>query len=259
MLRAIWILFTVHLGRTLLSRRALICAGIAALPVGVSFLVAQVSRFEGPPPALEIGHVLILQTCVPLISILLGSAVVAEEIEDRTITYVLARPIPRASILLGRWLASLVILSLILGASSAASISLLGAAASPDPDQALPEGYARRLVLVVLAGGAVYSALFAAIGAWLKRPILVGIGYIVAIEGFLANLPGSGQALTVQFYLKSCLFGGEQNLAERLRESFLTTELDTPWEGARGLALITFFSLAFGSWILSRRQFLLPS
>ena len=95
----------------------------------------------------EIGWVLMVQGTVPLVALILGSAVVAEEIEDRTITYLFTRPIPRAAVLLGRWLATALVLELCLLLSAELTFGLLqhSAAVINFPvDRTMPEGMADR-------------------------------------------------------------------------------------------------------------------
>jgi hypothetical protein len=121
----------------------------------------------------------------------------------------------------------------------------------------LPPDFGRTFFLVVVTGGAVYGAIYAAIGAWLKWPVIVGLGYTAAFEVFLANFPGRSQSLSVQYYLKSWLFGGDVTRMGPV--DFLSTPLLPPAEAIRTLALIGIVALALGSWILSKRQFLLPS
>src|SRR5262249_13054139 len=123
------VLFQAHLKRMFLSRRALISAGLCCLPVVGALLIRLISSVErsGPPSegVVAMGWVLEVQTIVPLVALIVGSAVVAEEIEDRTITYLFTRPIPRAAILVGRYLAALVLLAVVLGASSSVVMRLL--------------------------------------------------------------------------------------------------------------------------------------
>ena len=64
----------------------------------------------------------------------------------------------------------------------------------------MPEGLHRQILLTVLMGAVVYSALFAAAGALFKRPMLIGLAYTFVVEGFLGNLPGANQKATVQYY-----------------------------------------------------------
>ncbi|NOT28878.1 MAG: ABC transporter permease [Planctomycetes bacterium] len=257
------ILFQAHLKRTFFSKRALISAGLCCLPVAASLLIATISRFEGPPPlevVLHMGWFLHVQTIVPLVALIVGSAVVAEEIEDRTITFLFTRPIPRAAILVGRYLAALVLLVVVLGASSALVIRILsGLHGAEGQEIVMPAGFQLRLFACVLLGGAVYSAVFAALGALVKRPVLVGIGYCFVFEGLLANLPGQNQKLTVLYYLKSLLLGGNAELLPMFSETLAPLELATPAAAVRTLVLILVAALAIGARRLASREYVLAA
>ncbi len=258
MLRATWLLFVTHLVRVATSKRALLCLVVALLPVAAALLVVLISQSEGPPPALIIGWSLEVQLVVPLIALVAGSGVVAEEIEDKTISYLLVRPIPRASILFGRYLASAVFVCAVLLASTWAMTTVLELAGSGH-EQGLTSEATRRLMLVAPLGGAVYTAIFATLGTLLARPILFGMGYTFAIEVFVANFPGTSQRLTVQYYLKSLFVGDAPDLAERLDEALIAVELVGPSEALRTLAWILVGALALGAWVVSRRQVVLAA
>ncbi len=261
-LRASSILFLAHLRRTFVSRRALLSAGLAALPVAASLLVAKISAHEGPPPLIALLHMgwfLQLQTIVPLVALVMGSAVVAEEIEDRTVTYLFTRPIPRASVLFGRWLAALVLVLVLLSSACALVLWILSDVGNAEHRAELPAGFRERLFWLVLAGGAVYSALFAAAGALFRRPVLVGLGYTFVVEGFLANLPGGNQKLTIQYYLKSLLIRADPELLDSFSESLALVKLAEPAAAARTLLAILLVSLALGAWSISRREYVLAS
>jgi ABC-2 type transport system permease protein len=258
------ILFRAHLVRTLRTRRCLVAVLLCALPVGMSTLIATVSRFEGPPPiGLLHGVVwhLTVQILTPLVALIFGSAVIAEEIEDRTITYLFTRPIQRQAILLGRWLAALVPMLVALGLSSGIVLRLLGGLGSEETGHGdwMPEGFRWRAMVVVLSGAAVYSALFAAAGALFKRPILIGLAYTFVYELILGNLPGSNQKATVQYYLKSFLLAGDVQALKRFEESIAIVPLAEPAAAARMLALILVGALALGAWRLSRREYVLAA
>lgn len=259
LLRATWILFASHLGRIVLSRRALISLVVVALPVAAAVLVALIAEREGAAPALVIGWVMQVQLVVPLVSLIVGSAVVAEEIENRTVTYLFTRPIPRACVLLGRWLASLVLLLGLLAASSWAVTQILQTAAQGRAGSALEPELEARLLRTILLGGAVYSAAFAALGAILKRAIILGLAYTFVIEGFLANLPGGNQKITILYYLKSYLVDGDRTVIERLGQGLVSTELLPAGEALRTLLLILATALALGSWIVHRKQYVLAA
>lgn len=261
--RASWILFQAHLWRTLRTRRGFIAAALAALPVGLAFLVSVISRFEGPPPIellMSFTWLFLVQTIVPLVSLVLASAVIAEEIEDRTITYLFTRPIPRAAILLGRWLAVALPIVVLLCLSAELVIRLLAAAGDGSAGQDwMPAGFHARILATVAMGATVYSALFAAAGALFKRPMLIGLGYTFVYEAFLGNLPGSTQKSTVAFYLKSYLISPYPGMGGEVGEQLFATPLAEPAAAVRMLALILLGILALGAWRFSRREYVLAA
>ena len=92
----------------------------------------------------------------------------ADEVEDKTLTYLFTRPIPRGAVLLGKYLAYLVCTSLVVLPSVMLTYFLVVPFAEVG-------GTFRSLVLdlVILALGlAVYGAVFAFVGTWLKRPLV---------------------------------------------------------------------------------------
>jgi ABC-type transport system involved in multi-copper enzyme maturation permease subunit len=260
--RATWILFAAHLRRTFLSRRALIAGGLALLPVLASLLVATVSRFERAPPldaVLHMGWFFQIPVMV-LIALLTGSAVVAEEIEDRTITYLFTRPIPRASIVVGRYLATLVLVLVILGIDSGLVLRILSGLKLEDGRTLeLPEGFLVRMFWAVLLGGAVYSAVFAALGALVKRAVLVGLAYAFVVEGLLGHLPGQNQKLTIVYYLKSVLLAGDPDLLEHFDQTLAPLELASPSAALGTLLLVLLVGLGLGAWRLARREYVLAA
>src|SRR5690606_36105746 len=96
-----------------------------------------------------------------------GTALIADEIEERTITYLLMRPVPRASILLGKYLAYLMCTAAVLLPAVVVIWVLVapiqGSLASSFPVLAADLG-------LVAAGLTAYGAVFALAGAVLKRP-----------------------------------------------------------------------------------------
>ncbi|HTF88361.1 MAG TPA: ABC transporter permease subunit [Planctomycetota bacterium] len=254
--RTTFLLFTTHVGRIFVSRRALVCIALALLPALVAAAIAHFSRrIDAVEIVVYLGGIMLLQIVVPLLALIAGSAVVSEEIEDRTITYLFSRPIPRASLLFGRWLATVMFLGTILAAATA--LLLLAASTSKVASDPLDAALVRALFEAVLMGATVYSALFAVAGILFKSPILVGLGYTFAVEGFLANLPGGNQSLTIQYYLRSWMLerGGRAWKVDGL-------ELDKP-EAVAGvlitLGMVLAVALAFGAWRITKREFVLTS
>jgi len=259
LIRTTILIFGMQLTRSLRSKRTGFCLLVAIGPGALAWLI---QRFPGAPPSVEIviypGWFLLLQVIVPILSLIAGSAVISEEIDDRTVTYLFTRPIPRAALMLGRWLATALVLCLIL-AFGAGLLALMARFGGNPPERAhIGQGVVGPLIAMAVLGGAVYSGLFAAIGTLYKHPMIVGLGYTFAIEGFLANLPGKSQGLTIQFYLRSYIAGRGAEVWQRI-ESFELTTFDPAGEALATLLWVLVVALAVGCVVVSRRQYLLTA
>lgn len=283
-----------YLPRVLLTKRFAIVALGCTAPPAMAWLLLTVPR-HAPEPIKGFmfpGFYLLLQFLVPLTAVITGSAVISEEVDDRTITYLLTRPIQRASILLGRWLATLSILLLFVTASVTA-LKFVAEAKAPSwkpgaaltrewtnrdgekrsrtvehefdqklvdamADGKLPEGLYGALLIAALAGAAAYSALFAVIGVFTRHPMIIGLAYCFAVEGFLANLPGTSQTWTIQYYMRSYLLSRNEGLW-KLLEEMPTTRFDSAAEALTTLAVFTVLVLGSGSFGISRKQYVLSA
>ena len=251
------LLFRAHLRRVWFGRRALACAALAAGPPAMAWMLAGLgTKTSGAAIAANLGWFLLLQVVVPLLALVCGSAVVTEEIEDRTITYLFSRPIPRASVLLGRWLAALVFVSVLLSLSALLMVACASVSTAPGPS---PDARVLGSLLGgAVLGGIVYSALFAAAGVFFRHPMIVGLGYAFAIEGFLTNLPGRNQALTVQYYLRSLVASGGSASWQDV-EGFDPARFHAAASPLLTLLLVTAVVLSVASWRIARREFVLSA
>ena len=117
---------------------------------------------------------------MPVLGVFYGTSLIADEVEDKTITYLFTRPIPRGAVLIGKYLG--------LPGVHRARRAAVGDARLL-PDRADRRGSLRRpsraavkdLVLLAL-GLAAYGALFAPSGPWIKRPLLVGLVFAFGWE-----------------------------------------------------------------------------
>jgi hypothetical protein len=170
-------------------------------------------------------------------------------------------------VLLGRWLAALVILSVVLSigsglmlwaASQPALVRFSDASRVVAASRELSAGVALPLLQAVLLGALVYSALFSVAGTLFKHPMIIGLAYAFVIEGFLADLPGKNQALTIQYYLRSWIAAYGSEAWSRV-EGFAGATFDSPEGAITTLVMIWIAALVLGSWQVSRREFVLTS
>ncbi len=252
--RATWLIFRMHLASTAASRRALAGILFAAVPPLFAFLALHFGGSDnGERVFMNLGVLVLLQVVAPALGVFLGIGVIADETEARTITYPFTRPIPRASVFLGRWLASLLVLTVLLFASGAGV-----AAVTMGPEGGTSTEAASALISATLVAGAVYSLGAAVIGVIFKRGQVIALGYAFAFEVMLANIPGSAQKLSLQYYLRS-LFAGGDSADWRSLEVFSRAEFMESSASAERLLITAAVLLAVGCITVTRKQFVLSS
>ena len=167
------------------SKRTLVLLAVAALPL-LPLLLGDADK-DGNLPA-EVYHTAILliayQLVVPFSALLLGVAVIGDEIEGRTITYLYTRPVGRGTLYLGRLLGIGAAWSLLFGL--VLGFGLNQRPMSPDP--IAPDVW--RPVWIGIAGFWAYFAGFAVLRMLLKRALVVGMFYILLVDGFMSKMAG---------------------------------------------------------------------
>jgi ABC-type transport system involved in multi-copper enzyme maturation permease subunit len=203
--------FDLSLGEMLWSRRTIFMALVVAGPVvlaliarGVELFGMSALRINGRPvPGFSIFGVMIwslyLFFIVPVLGVFYGTALMADEVEDRTITYLFTRPVPRGAVLVGKYLAYLACTILVVLPSVMIVYFLLV------PFSQLPSTFGNLTTdLGLLALGlAVYGALFAFVGSFFKRPLLIGLVYAFGFQQVAMALPGSLKQFTVAYYINA--------------------------------------------------------
>lgn len=163
------------------SRRVWILVGLAAL----LFAVAGLTRW-GSGGAVDVSADVIVNfgfgLLVPIMCLLVGTGVIAPEIEDGSIVYLLAKPLPRRTIVLSK----LVVAMAVAVAFCVASIMIASVIAGDQDGQlALSMGVATALASVA------YVAVFFMIAVLTRNSIIVGLLYALLWEGVLAGyVPG---------------------------------------------------------------------
>src|SRR5712671_5396014 len=166
--------FDLSLGQMLWSRRSvflgLLLGGPVFLAVAlrvVATLYASGFQINGAKAAgasifgLMI-WLLYIRFIVPVLGVFYGTALVADEVEDKTITYLFTRPMPRSAVLFGKYLAFLVCTVLLV----LPSVMLVFFLVVPTGGSAIAEAFPSLVVdLGMLAVGLmVYGAVFAMVG-----------------------------------------------------------------------------------------------
>ena len=204
-------IFDVSLGQMLWSRRSIFLALLVGGPVVLALAVRVATGMNfGPPRGPRPGGpgmfglmvwLLYIRFIVPVLGVFYGTALVADEVDDKTITYLFVRPIQRASIVFGKYLAYLVCTTLLV----LPSLTLVYLLVVPIRGGSLGAAFPALLTdLGMLAIGlAAYGAVFAFVGARLKRPLVIGLIFAFGWEPGVLLFPGYLKRATVGYYLQA--------------------------------------------------------
>ncbi|MGE5245648.1 MAG: ABC transporter permease [Betaproteobacteria bacterium] len=203
----------LSLGQMLWSRRSVFLALLVGGPVllaagiraatAVSFDAVQINgaRVGGGALFGMIIWILYIRFIVPVLGVFYGTALIADEVDDKTITYLFTRPIPRASVLLGKYLAYLVCTTLLVLPSVVLVYFLVAGLGGGSIAASFPALVKDLGMLAV--GLAAYGAVFAFVGARLKRPLVIGLVFAFGWEPGVLLFPGYLRRLTVAYYLQA--------------------------------------------------------
>jgi len=142
---------------------------------------------------------LYLRFIVPAIGVFYGTSLIADEVEDKTITYLFIRPIPRGAIVLGKYLAYILCVTSVVLPSAAVVFMVM----VPFQDMAPLFGSFVRDLGVLALGLAAYGAVFLWAGVLFRRPLVGGLLFVFGWEQLAAVLPGYLGRLTIAHYLQA--------------------------------------------------------
>ncbi len=247
--------FFFVLGRR--SGRIRTFALLGLIPVVLAVVVRMVLRGRAGDMAAvstEILMVFFLQFYIVILALFYGTSVAAEEVENRTLAYLVTRPVPKPAIVLGKAAAYAALMFILVGVTLAASFFILNAVRLGDP--ALYAEFLRYLGVLGL-GLLAYTAFFAFLGTVLKRAIIVGLIFGFGWENVIQYFPGSTQRFSIVHYLKSLLpyrpgSGGGRGVALLL----FRLEPTAPFLAVLALGLITAVFLALACGVFRAKEYL---
>ena len=159
-------------------RRGIMLIVLPFVLIGLSVLV-RVLVGADPDAARDTLAGLGLVVIVPLVALLATTALFATEIDDGSISYLLAKPISRYTIVVSKLVvAAVCVIVFAVVPILVAGLILLAA----EPSLAL--GFA----LGSLAGGFAYCALFALMSVMTRHAVVIGLIYLLIWEGMLGGL-----------------------------------------------------------------------
>ena len=257
--------FDLSLGEMLWSRRTLFMALVVGAPV-VLAIVLRIVDAAGVAPLRINGvrvdgagifgimiWILFLRFIVPVLGLFYGTALVADEVEDKTITYLFTRPIQRGAALIGKYLAYLVCTTLVVLPSVMIVYFLL----VPFGDIPASFGQLLKDLCILAMGLSVYGAFFALVGALLKRPLLVGLVFAFGWEPVVLLTPGYLKLFTLAYYLQGLVPHAmpSSDVASLLQA--VSRETPSPAASLFWLCAALMAALFLAAWTIERREYVL--
>ena len=177
--------------RALLNRRrTLLLALLGVLLVGIVGLYALSD--PSPEQALEVTRSLLgdlgIGVLLPVVAVIVGTSALGSELDDGTIVYLLARPVPRWRIVVVKLLVAWAVVSLLVAPATLVA-GLIG-----QDDPRLAVGFA----VATVVGALEYTAVFVALSLITSRALIIGLAYVVIWEGVVAGLFAGTRTMSVR-------------------------------------------------------------
>jgi ABC-2 type transport system permease protein len=206
---------------------------LAALPVGLAILL---SLFAEEDASYEEGFINILIDgmtvggILPIVTMAFSTAAFGNELEDRTLNYLVLKPVPRWQIALPKLLASVAISGPLLIVSGVVA-TVVGLDA--DPRAAVAVG------LALFAGVAAYAAIFTWAGLVTTRALPFALVYVFLWEGLIGSFISGVGYLSVRGYTLAIMHGIDETGFQVLSSRVI--EFPAALGGAAGVAVVFFW------------------
>ena len=185
---------TFELRRSMSAQRISVSIGLALFPPAMLALLifgAKISSADGGASMIDSAQFLavFLTALVLLLSLLLWATPnVYSELEGKSWLYIASRPAGRTLVFLGKFMASVVISLAI--CFTAITLCVLIIHGTNETVNAVQLWLAMNFVYFLAT--LIYAALFSLIGVmFVKRAMVVGAGFLIGFDVFLASLPGA--------------------------------------------------------------------
>ena len=195
---------------------------LAVLPVALAALISAVLGEDETSNKEFINTMLdglLIAGILPLVMMVLATTAFENELEDRTLSSLVLKPVPRYLIVLPKLLASIIVGGPILIASGVAA-TLLGAS-SVGAVLVVIDGQIQAVAavsLALLAGVITYAAIFTWAGLITTRALAFALVYVFLWEGLVSSLLGGARYLSVRGYTLGILHGIDDESFEPLGE-----------------------------------------
>ena len=187
--------------RQLLSRwRVLVILLLAALPTLLILLIRLLGESDIGFEQEFIDTIvdgMVIGGIMPIVTMALATAAFGNELEDKTLYYLVLKPVSRVYIVLAKLLATLVVAVPLVVASGVVASALVGAEIAT----------LGTLAVALVAGVTAYASIFTLAGLLTPRALAYGLVYVLVWEGLLSTIISGIRYLSVRGYTLALLHG----------------------------------------------------
>lgn len=185
--------FRLTLRNVLDGKRTLALTALALVPLVPAIVFAANGHVDPRLFWARLVQRLIIPTVTAFIAVVVGASAIGDEREDGTILYLLATPLPRIALVVTK----------VLAAWAASAILLVPPVVAAGIIALRDHVSAGRLlwpVVGVLATALAYCAVTAWLSTVTRRPVVIGVIYILLWEGSIANFAASADRFSLAAY-----------------------------------------------------------
>lgn len=165
-----------------------------------------IEEIPGYQVFLSAGGRLFFSFLIPVISLLYISVAIADDLEKRTLTYFLSRPISKTNLFMSKYFSAYTA-QLVMIVPSMVLTYFIMSGYKDGMETAMDNiGILKVFLGMTFLGLLVYSAVFMLFASILRHPLIIGLIYIFFFDQLISNLGYSINRVGINYYLNSIAF-----------------------------------------------------
>jgi ABC-2 type transport system permease protein len=210
--RAFKEIFVFFFKQELKSKRARVFFILSFIPVLILLIpkIGELTHSSVKATAAEVFTramlIVYIQLLIPILALLFGSSIVNEEVDNKTLVFLTTSPIPKHSVVLGKFAAYALLSAIIVNVGLILSFLVVNI------DRLGNMLYVKEsfsFLVVGILGLVMYMSLFTLLGTFLKKAgVVLGLLFMFGWESVVQYFPGITQKFTVIHWIKSLLPSG---------------------------------------------------
>ena len=193
-------LFLLSLRQAASPKRLLLLGAISLFPVGLAYLLVRLGDVDQGGLVEGVVEGLVVSLVLPLVTMVLATGAFGNEVEDRTLSLLTTKPVPRWSLVLSKLMSTIVVAGPIM-----VIVAVVVTALPPDREGG---------VIVAAAVGAavgvvVYASVFTWAGLVTTKALAFGLVYVLLWEALITTFLSGTRYLSIRSYAIGVMHGME--------------------------------------------------